>query len=184
MRSVIFALLAPAAVAATLTASASAAVLSPQWPVLDRSQAATDVAYRGVRRTTVRGPRGGVYHSRTVVRGGRYYGARRVYAGRGYVRGGYYGPRYYGARYYGHRHYAGYYGPRYYGARYYGHRHYAGYYGPRYYGARYYGPRVYASRGFYAHRGVYARRGFYGHRTAFRGGGRVYASRMTGVRRR
>jgi hypothetical protein len=167
MRRVIFALLAPAAVAATLTASGSAAILSPQRPVLDRSQPATDVAYRGVRRTTVRGPRGGVYHSRTVVRGR-----------------GYYGPRYYGARYYGHRHYAGYYGPRYYGARYYGPRYYAGYYGPRYYGARYYGPRVYASRGFYGHRGVYARRGFYGHRVAYRGGGRVYASRAVGVRRR
>ncbi len=172
MRRVLFALLAPAAIAATLTASASPAVLSPKGPVIDKSTAATDVAYRGVRRTTVRGPRG-VYRSRTVVRGGRYYGARGVYARRGvYVRGG----RYYGA---------GYYGPRYYGARYYG----SGYYRPRYYG--YYRPRVYASRGvyvrggrYYGRGGVYARRGFYGHRAAYRGGGRVYASRAVGVRRR
>jgi Ni/Co efflux regulator RcnB len=157
MQRVLFALLAPAAIAATLTASASAAVLSPKGPVIDKSTAATDVAYRAVRRTTVRGPRG-AYHSRTVVRGGRYYGARGVYARRGvYVRGG----RYYGA---------GYYGPRYYG-----------YYRPGVYASR----GVYVRGGrYYGRGGVYARRGFYGHRAAYRRGGRVYASRAVGVRRR
>jgi hypothetical protein len=190
MRSVLFALLAPAAIAATLTASASATVLSPKGPVIDKSTAASDVAYRAVRRTTVRGPRG-VYRSRTVVRGGRYYGARGVYARRGvYVRGGrYYGAGYYGPRYYGGRNYAsGYYRPRYYG--YYGSGYYgSGYYRPRYYG--YYRPRVYASRGvyvrggrYYGRGGVYARSGFHGHRAVYRGGGRVYASRAVGVRRR
>ena len=59
--------------------------------------AATNVAY-AVRRTTVRGPRGGVYHGRTVVAGRRgYYGGGGVYASRGvYARGphgGVYGRR-------------------------------------------------------------------------------------------
>ena len=110
MRSIILALLAPAAIAATVTASASAAVPAPHARILKSSPVSVDVAYRSVRRTTVRGPRGGVYHSRTVVGGrrgvygggvyarrgvyasrGGYYGGRRVYARRGvYVRRGRY----------------------------------------------------------------------------------------------
>ena len=67
MRRVLFALLAPAAIAATLTASALATVLSPKGPVIDKSTAASNVAYRAVRRTTVRGPRGAM-----VARRGEY----------------------------------------------------------------------------------------------------------------
>src|SRR5271166_4234998 len=89
MRSVVLAILAPAAIA--LTASASAAASAPQGRIPASNPVTLDVAYRYARGTTVRGPRGGVYHSRTVVRGGRYGG---VYARRGvYARGGYYGRR-------------------------------------------------------------------------------------------
>ena len=118
--------------------------------------AATNVAY-AVRRTTVRGPRGGVYHGRTVIAGRRGYYGGGVYARRGvYMRGG------------------GYYGGRYYGG---------GVYARRGVYARggYYGRGVYASRGVYARgprggvyasRGVYARGprgGVYGRRTVYRG---------------
>ena len=99
MRSVILAILAPAAIA--FTASASAAVPAPQSGVRESAPVTIDVAYRHVRSTTVRGPRGGIHHSRTVVagrrgiqaahvcpqrrrvRGGGIYGPRRVYATRG-----------------------------------------------------------------------------------------------------
>ena len=57
MRRVILALLAPAAIATAVTASASAAVVSPNSPIMKIGAAATNVAY-AVRRTTVRGPRG------------------------------------------------------------------------------------------------------------------------------
>ena len=91
MRSIILAVLAPAAIA--ITASACAAAPAPHGRIIASNPLTLDVAYRAVRRTTVRGPRGGVYHSRTVVagRGGAYRGG--VYATRGvYARGGgYYG---------------------------------------------------------------------------------------------
>ena len=89
MRSIVLALLAPAAIA--ITTSASAAVPAPQSRIIQSSPVTIDVAYRSVRRTTVRGPRGGVYHGRTVVAGRGAYGG--AYARRGvYARGGgYYG---------------------------------------------------------------------------------------------
>ena len=98
MRRVILALLAPAAIATAVTASASAAVISPKSPIMKIGTAATNVAYAVRRTTTVRGPRGGVY-----VRGGGYYGGRYygggVYARRGvYARGGYYGRGVYASR--------------------------------------------------------------------------------------
>ena len=156
MRRVILALLAPAAIATAVTASASAAVISPKSPIMKIGTAAINVAY-AVRRTTVGGPRGGVYHGRTVVAGRRgyyaaactlagaftcavaditaaaYYGGG-VYARRGvYARGGYYGRGVYASR-----------------------------------GVYARGPRggVYASRGVYA-RGP--RGGVYGRRTVYRG---------------
>ena len=88
MRSVILALLAPAAIA--ITASASAAVPLSRASIIESSPVTIDVAYRYARGTTVRGPHGGVYHSRTVVggRGGVYGGG--AYASRSvYGRGGY-----------------------------------------------------------------------------------------------
>ena len=108
MRSIVLALLAPAAIA--LTTSASAAVPAPQSRIIQSGPVTIDVAYRYARRTTVRGPRGGVYHSRTVAgrgayggayahrgvyaRGGGYYGRGGVYAAGALARGGgYYGPR-------------------------------------------------------------------------------------------
>ena len=159
MRSVILAILAPAAIA--FTASASAAVIAPQAGVRESGPVTIDVAYRHVRATTVRGPRGGIHHSRTVVagrrgmhggmygrrgvavRGGGFYGHRRVYATRGVaVRGG------------------GFYGPR----RVYATR------GVAVRGGGFYGPRR-----FYATRGIAVRHGgFYGPR-------RVYATRFTGL---
>ena len=82
MRSVILALLAPAAIA--LTASAASATAPMLQAAISKSDPVTiDVAYRYARGTTVRGPRGGVYHGRTVVagRGGVYGGG--AYAHRG-----------------------------------------------------------------------------------------------------
>jgi hypothetical protein len=99
MRRFILALLVPAAIATAVMASASAAVISPKSPIMKIGRAATNVAY-AVRRTTVRGPRGGVYHGRTVVAGRRGYYGGGVYARRGvYVRGGgYYGGGVYASR--------------------------------------------------------------------------------------
>ena len=93
MRSVILALLAPAAIA--IMASASAAATTPQGRIIESGPVTINVAYRAVRRTTVRGPRGGVYHGRTVVAGRRGVYGGGVYASRGvYARGGgYYGHR-------------------------------------------------------------------------------------------
>ena len=87
MRSIILAVLAPAAIA--ITVSAAAAAPAPHGRVLASDPVTLDIAYRYARGTTVRGPRGGVYHSRTVAGRGAYGGA---YARRGvYVRGGGYG---------------------------------------------------------------------------------------------
>lgn len=75
MRSVILALLAPAAIA--ITASASAAVPVSRASIIESSPVTTDVAYRYARG-------GGVYARRGVyARGGGYYGHRGVYASRG-----------------------------------------------------------------------------------------------------
>ena len=71
MKLNIFALLAPVAIAATLTASASAAVPALDARIIESSPVSVDVAYRASRNTTVRGPNGGVAHSRTTVQGHR-----------------------------------------------------------------------------------------------------------------
>ena len=72
MRSVILALLAPAAIA--MTASASAAVPASRARIIESSPVTIDVAYRYARG-------GGVYAHRGVyARGGGYYGRRGAYA--------------------------------------------------------------------------------------------------------
>src|SRR5208282_4558816 len=70
MRRVILALLAPAAILAAVSATASAAVPAPDTALTKSGAIATEAASRRVTRTTVRGPRG-VHRSRTVVRGRR-----------------------------------------------------------------------------------------------------------------
>ncbi len=92
MRSAILALLAPAAVALSISVSEAAPVI--QVSKTEAGSALTVYVYRAVRGTTVRGPHGGVYHSRTAVAGhrgpygGAYVARRGVYA----HGGGHYGP--------------------------------------------------------------------------------------------
>jgi hypothetical protein len=158
MRSIILAVLAPAAIA--ITASACAAAPAPHGGIIASDPLTVDVAYRAVRRTTVRGPRGGVYHSRTVVAGrrgayrGGVYASRGVYARGGgyYRRGGVYASRGVYAR----------------GGGYYGRGSVYATRGVYARGGRYYGRGgAYATRSVYARGprgGVYARRGGYARR--------------------
>ena len=107
MRSYVLALLGATAVALSISASEAAPVI--HVGKTEAGAAPIIHVYRYARGTTVRGPHGGVYHSRTAVaghrglyggahvahrgvyaRGGGYYGPRGVYASRGaYVRRGY-----------------------------------------------------------------------------------------------
>ena len=84
MRSLILTLLAAGAIALNVSVSEAA----PLIPIAktEAATALTVYVYRYARRATVVGPRGGVYHGRTVVRrgpyGGGYVAHRGVYGRR------------------------------------------------------------------------------------------------------
>lgn len=89
MRSSVLTLLGAAAVALSVSASEAAPVI--HVGKTETGPAPTVYVYRYARGTTVRGPGGGVYHGRTVVRGGPYGGAHVAHRGVYAHGGGYYG---------------------------------------------------------------------------------------------